>query len=40
MPMELKKKYATVVIDNRGSIEELQEQVKDLIDRTINNLEG
>lgn len=40
MPMELKKKYATIVIDNRGSIEELQEQVKDLIDRTINNLEG
>jgi dephospho-CoA kinase len=40
MPMEMKKKYATVVIDNRGSVEELQKQVKNLIDRTIKNLEG
>jgi len=40
MPLELKKKYATEVIDNRGSITDLEAQVKNLIGKTIKNLEG
>ena len=40
MPMELKKKYATEVLDNRGSIADLEAQVKNLIGKTLKNLEG
>lgn len=40
LPMELKKKHATVIIDNRGSIQELEKKVEYLVEKTIKNLEG
>jgi len=30
MPMEEKKEYASIVIDNRGSLEELEQQVREI----------
>lgn len=40
MPIEVKKKYATIVIDNRGDIKDLDEQVRRFIEKSIKNLEG
>ena len=40
MPIEFKKKYATVLIDNSGDIKDLENKVKSLIERIIKNLEG
>jgi len=40
MPIEIKKKYASIVIDNRGDIKDLDEQVRRFIEKSIKNLEG
>lgn len=40
MPIEVKKKYATIVIDNRGDIKDLDEQVRRFIEKSIKKLEG
>lgn len=37
MPMEVKKLYGSVVIDNRGTIEELATQVQELWQREVEN---
>ena len=36
MPMEEKRRYGSVVIDNRGTMEELEEQLKELWEKEFN----
>ena len=40
MPMDEKKKYGRVVIDNRGTEAELDKQVRELWEKEIMNYEG
>ena len=40
MPMEMKKKYGRVVIDNRGTERELEQKVRDVWEKEIMNYEG
>jgi dephospho-CoA kinase len=39
MPMDEKKKYGRVVIDNRGSLEETEQQVREIWEKEIRSKE-